>query len=40
MYLLAHIFFDDAMEAHEEESEYKVNQFVKQFVNVINDAAR
>ncbi|GFR97723.1 LOW QUALITY PROTEIN: chitin synthase, partial [Elysia marginata] len=36
----AHIFFDDAFEPHQEESEdYRVNSFVRQLVNVMNIAA-
>lgn len=37
----AHIFFDDAFEAHEDdENEFHVNNFVKSLVNVISTAAR
>ncbi|XP_046338374.2 chitin synthase chs-2-like isoform X1 [Haliotis rufescens] len=36
----AHIFFDDAFEAHEDdENEFHVNNFVKNLVNVISTAA-
>ncbi|XP_052081155.1 chitin synthase chs-2-like [Mytilus californianus] len=36
----AHIFFDDAFEPHDDdEYEYHVNSFVKQFMRVLDDAA-
>ena len=39
--LSAHIFFDDAMEAHGlNEKIYEANSFVKQLVSVVNGAAR
>ena len=37
--LLAHVFFDDATELNEDE-EYVPNQFVKQFLEVIDEAGR
>ena len=38
---LAHIFFDDAFEKHEdEEYEYLANRFVKSLVTVVDQAAR
>ena len=38
--LAAHFFFDDAFQAHEDEDfEYSANDFVKQFVRVIDRAA-
>lgn len=37
--LLAHVFFDDATELNEEE-EYVPNPFVKQFLEVIDEAGR
>jgi hypothetical protein len=37
---LAHFFFDDAFDPHdEEEYEYRANDFVKQMVRVIDKAA-
>ena len=37
----AHIFFDDAMEAHGlNEKLYEANSFVKQLVRVVDTAAR
>ena len=37
----AHIFFDDAYQAHgDEDFEYTVNNFVKQLVRVVDIAAR
>ena len=37
----AHIFFDDAMEAHGlSEKLYEANSFVKQLVSVVDTAAR
>ena len=39
--LLAHIFFDDAMDAHaDDEYDYQVNTFVKLLVNTIDKGAR
>lgn len=39
--LSAHIFFDDAFQAHgDEEFEYTINNFVKQLVRVVDEAAR
>ena len=37
----AHIFFDDAMDAHDlEQMNYKVNDFVKLLVKTVDKAAR
>ena len=39
--VLAHIFFDDAMDPYSEgQTEYCVNQFVKKLVSTIDVAAR
>ena len=36
----AHIFFDDAMELNEEGTEWMPNQFVHEFMECLDDAAR
>lgn len=39
--LLAHVFFDDAFQAHgDDDYEYQVNDFVKLLVSCMNIAAR